>query len=232
MIRAILLDLDGTLLDLDLRAFLDRYFAALDLASAPLAARASDPASFMRSLHDAVGAMMQPHPGAVNRDVFYRHLLEHTGIDLAFEWQVYERFYAEVFPTLRDTAKPAAGARRVVTVAAELGLKTAVATNPIFPRIAIDHRIAWAGLDDLAFGAVTSYEEMAACKPHADYFRQTADMLDVAPEDCIMVGDDRVLDMSAADVGMGTYYVGDDADAPADMRGSLDELADLLPRLV
>jgi len=47
-----------------------------------------------------------------------------------------------------------------------------------------------------------------------------------------MVGDDRALDMPAADVGMRTYYVGADESAPADMRGSLDELADLLPRIV
>jgi FMN phosphatase YigB (HAD superfamily) len=45
-----------------------------------------------------------------------------------------------------------------------------------------------------------------------------------------MVGDDPVLDMSAADVGMKTFYVGDGDGVRADYRGTLSELADLVRR--
>lgn len=230
-VRAILFDLDGTLLDLDLGGFLKRYFAALDEASAPLAF--GQPAGeFMASLHHAVGQMMEPHPGRVNRDVFYESLLDQTGVDLNEHWHVYERFYRDVFPTLAGTSGPAKGARRAVTTALELGLRVAIATNPIFPREAVRHRLAWAGLDDLEFGAITTYEEMCACKPHADYYRQTAGLLGVPTSECMMVGDDKTLDLPAADVGMRTFYVGADPLAAADIRGDLDELADLLPRIV
>lgn len=230
--QAILFDLDGTLLDLDLRAFLDRYFEALELASRPLSARFADPGFFMRALQESVGMMMRPHDGETNRDAFFRHLKERTEVDLADEWPVYERFYAEVFPTLGGAASQAPGARRAVTVARDLGLGVAIATNPIFPRIAVEHRLSWAGLHDLELDVITSYEDMLACKPHPEYFLQTAAMLGVAPVDCLMVGDDRVLDMAAADVGMRTYYVGSDPGVHADMHGDLTELADLLPRLV
>lgn len=229
--RAILFDLDGTLLDLDLSGFLKRYFTALDEASAPLAA-AHPPGEFMASLHRAVGRMMDPHPGETNEQVFYRELRETTGVDLREHWPIYERFYTEVFPTLAGTSGPASGAREAVTTALDLGLKVAVATNPIFPRVAVEHRLAWAGLTDVAFDVVTTYEEMLACKPHADYYRQTAAMLGVPPAECLMVGDDRALDMPAADVGMRTYYVGDDPDAAAGLRGTLAELAELLRRIV
>lgn len=230
-VRAILFDLDGTLLDLDLGGFLKRYFAALDEASAPLAA-AHPPGEFMASLHRAVGRMMEPHPGETNEQTFYRELLETTGVDLRLHWPLYERFYRDVFPSLAGTSGPASGAREVVMTAFELGLKVAIATNPIFPRVAVEHRLAWAGLADLEFDAITTYEAMVACKPHADYYRQTAAMLGVSPAECMMVGDDRALDMPAADVGMRTFYVGDDALATADMRGSLAELEELLPRIV
>lgn len=230
--RAVLFDLDGTLLDLDLGAFLRRYFAALEIASAPLAGVHAGEGGFMEALHAATGTMMEQHPGQTNREVFYAELLQRTGVDLTEHWSVYERFYAEVFPTLGDTAGPAPGARAVVTTALELGLKVAIATNPIFPRAAVDHRLAWAEIADLPVSVVTTYESMQACKPHAAYYRQTAELLGVAPDQCLMVGDDRGLDMPAADVGMRTYYVGPDPDAPADMRGDLLELAQLLPRLL
>jgi FMN phosphatase YigB (HAD superfamily) len=186
----------------------------------------------MAALHSATGMMMEPHDGRTNREVFYEDLLARTGVDLNEHWPVYERFYARVFPTLGDTAGPARGARRAVATALELGLKVAIATNPIFPRAAIDHRLAWAGLADLPFDVVTTYEHMTACKPHAAYYLQTAEMLGLPPAECMMVGDDRSLDLPAADVGMRTFYVGPDPDSSADLCGDLDALADVLPRLV
>lgn len=228
--RAVLFDLDGTLLDLDLEDFLARYFVALEEASLPLAGSIGAEA-LMRGLKTSVGMMMQPHAGRTNRDVFFAGMRALTGVDLDEHWTVYETFYAEVFPTLRGAARPAAGARQAVHTALELGLKVAIATNPIFPREAIVTRLAWAGLADLDLPVVTTYEVMEATKPLPHYFRQTAGMLGVQPSECLMVGDDRRLDLPAADVGMRTYYVGDDPDAPCHMRGTLEELADLLPRL-
>lgn len=230
--RAILFDLDGTLLDLDLQSFLDRYFAALDAAAAPLTSHLKGTRSVMDSIGAAVHAMTLPHDGETNESVFYREFHTHTGIDLAVHWPVFGEFYAEVFPTLRDTARPARGGRRAVETALGLGLRVAIATNPIFPRSAIEQRMDWAGVADLPVDVVTTYEVMEATKPLPGYYRQVAAMLGVAPAECMMVGDDRSLDMPAADIGMRTFYVGSDEYAYADGRGDLNDLADALPLMV
>jgi FMN phosphatase YigB (HAD superfamily) len=230
--RAVLFDLDGTLLDLDLDVFLRRYFAALEDAARPIFTSDGDRAAFMESLPYSVRAMMDPHPGRTNRDVFFAQMHERTGVDMELHWPVFETFYAEVFPTLAGSAGPAKGARRAVSTAIDLGLRVAIATNPIFPRIAIEHRLRWAGVHDLPVGVVTTYEEMYACKPLAEYYRQTSELLETDPRDCMMVGDDRALDMPASDIGMQTFYVGPHEDVPADFTGDLDDLADLLPRLL
>jgi HAD superfamily hydrolase (TIGR01549 family) len=119
-----------------------------------------------------------------------------------------------------------------VETAQALGLKVAIATNPIFPQSAQRTRLAWAGLDDLDLPVVTSYEHLHACKPDPAYFMETAELIGADPPECVMVGDDRSLDLAAADVGMRTFYVGPDPRARADWRGDLVDLAALLPRLV
>ncbi|MHB1340503.1 MAG: HAD family hydrolase [Coriobacteriia bacterium] len=229
--RGILFDLDGTLLDIDLRGFLDGYFRALAEASEPLLRDGLDGDTLMAAIQTATGRMMEAHPGRTNLDVFAEEFLAVSGLDFYATWPVYERFYAEVFPTLQGASRPAEGAREVVETALSLGLGVAIATNPIFPREAVDHRLAWAGLADLEIPVVTSYETMTACKPLPEYFVQTATLLGLSPVDCMMVGDDRYLDMPAADTGMRTFYVGTSADTYADYRGTLAELTDLLPRL-
>lgn len=230
--RAILFDLDGTLLDLDLQAFLGNYFSALECATRAALGPESGGDAFMQALRTATSQMMIPHLGQTNRSVFFAEMLRMTGINLDAKWAVFDAFYSETFPGLGGQTRPARGAREAVETALALGLRVAVATNPIFPREAIDHRITWAGLSDLPFDVITSFEFMESCKPHAAYFAQTASLLGVHPSECMMVGDDRLLDMPAADIGMRTFYVGPEPCTSATLQGDLTVLAELLPRLV
>jgi FMN phosphatase YigB (HAD superfamily) len=226
-VRAVLFDLDGTLLDLDLALFLRNYFASLG----EVVERHFPGGNVMHAILAATEAVQRPHPGQTNRDVFYADFLTRTGIDLSASWEVFDAFYRERFPALGDGCRPRKGARRAVETALALGLDVVVATQPIFPRIAIEHRLEWAGLSDLGLKRLTTYEIMHACKPLPDYFREAAAMAGHEPAQCLMVGDDRALDMPASDVGMRTFYVGSDTSTQADWCGDLDGLADLLPRL-
>jgi len=232
LLKAVLFDLDGTLLDIDLDAFLREYFVALGPVVAEVLGH-GDPRDGLSVVIAGTEAMSLPHPGLTNREAFNAcfHRLTEADLDLEEYALPFERFYRDVFPSLRKNFAPAAGARRAVEVALELGLEVAIATNPIFPRSAVEERMRWAGIHDLEVSVVTTYENMHATKPHAAYFVETAEMLGFETASCLMVGDDRTLDMPAADVGMLTFYVGGDSGVPADWSGTLEDLADLLPRL-
>ena len=233
MLGAVLFDLDGTLLDIDLDHFFREYFAALGPVVSEALGRGGDVRTGLNAVLNGTEAMSLSHAGRTNREVFNERFRELTGADLDIEEYavVFERFYADVFPTLRGTMGPMPDARRAVTTALELGVKVAIATNPIFPRSAIEERMRWADVADLPVHVVTDYETMHAAKPNPAYFLETAHMLGVEPGDSLMVGDDRVLDMAAADVGMRTFYVGRQSGPVCDWTGSLSDLADLLPRL-
>ncbi|MDZ4064710.1 MAG: HAD family hydrolase [Coriobacteriia bacterium] len=229
--HGVLFDLDGTLLDIDLEGFLGRYFKALSAVLAPLVDSPENEQRAMRAVMESTNAMMRPHPGITNHDVFHDEYRRLTGLDLREHWQLFEEFYENDFPLLGDGYGPRDGARLVLETARNCGLKVAIATNPIFPLRAVEHRLAWAGLDGSLADVVTSYESMHACKPHPDYFRETAAQLGLDPRDCLMVGDDPVLDLAAADVGMSTFHVGDAKDVHADYCGTLREAADLIERV-
>jgi FMN phosphatase YigB (HAD superfamily) len=229
--RAILFDLDGTLLDIDIDAFLRKYFQALTQALSAVVDNPDDVPRAMQGILGATNRMMEPHPGLTNREVFVAAFRESAGIDLEEHREVFDAFYEDVFPGLGTGLGPRQGAHEAWDSALEGGHIVAVATNPIFPARAIEHRLAWAGVDVARAAAVTTYEFMTAAKPHAEYYRQTAEMLELDPSECMMVGDDAVLDMAAADVGMKTFYVGADPSAIADYRGDMLDVADLIRRM-
>ncbi len=229
--KAVLFDLDGTLLDIDIDAFLEVYFSALGPVVVEVIG--GDARSGIGAVMEATRAMVASHPGLTNEEVFATAFSEVSGVVLTDEhWAAFDRFYAEVFPTLRGDLGPAPGAAAAIDATRELGMKMVVATNPIFPAAAIHERMRWAGIDQIPFDLVTTYEIMEATKPSPAYYRSIAETIGCEPGECLMVGDDTVLDMAAADVGMKTYYVGPSAAPVADYSGSLGQLATLLPRIV
>lgn len=220
---AILFDLDGTLLEIDIEAFMARYMSALSAYCESL----YPGLPVMEAVMAGTRSMMSEHPGRTNQQAFHEVFRSMTGIDLEEQWRVFERFYDEHFPLLRGEARPREGGLAALDAAAERGLAIAVATNPLFPEVAIRTRMEWAGLDGRKIDLVTTYEESLACKPSAAYYLQVAQALGVHPTDCLMVGDDDELDIrGAASVGMRTFYVGRPGVAHgADLQGDMHDVA-------
>lgn len=89
------------------------------------------------------------------------------------------------------------------------GVRVALATNPIFPRIATEQRIRWAGLAPEDFALYTTYENSTFCKPNPDYYREVVRTLGVQPEECLMVGNDATEDLAAREAGMDVFLLTD-----------------------
>jgi FMN phosphatase YigB (HAD superfamily) len=231
-IRAILFDLDGTLLHNDMNVFLPHYFEMLAARVAHLVPTDE----FMDRLMQASETMMANDGRATNESVFaasFYPLAGHSHQELE---PIFLDFYANDYPRLKRLTKPKPEARRVVQQAFDLGYDVVVATNPLFPAIATQHRLEWAGIADLPFRLVTSYENSRAAKPNLLYFEQILETLGHPAEAALVVGDED-MDMVAGHLGCLTFLVPGprtelSPTTPQPVyRGTLEEVGELLESL-
>ncbi|MCL2324773.1 MAG: HAD family phosphatase [Actinomycetia bacterium] len=210
MIRCVFFDLDGTLIDYVSVARAISYFG--ELAAYLRAGLGMEPSSSERLINAAIGAMFEAHPGLTNQEAFdavYDAELA-DGSERAQYRELFVRFFDEVFPTLRSNERAADFNHEAISACRQHGLAVAVASQPIFCAAAITARIAWAGLADLQIPLASSSETAYTTKPQLDYYREIAAGMGFAPEECLMVGNEDQNDMTASQVGMRTFYVGDD----------------------
>ena len=214
-----LIDLDGTVLTMDTRAFSRAYFGALGRHLAGLV----DPEAFPAQLMTATAAMQDDlRPDVGNVDKFKVAFERMTpGLDLPVFWNRIMAFYEGPFDAVRSVVAPNEPVVRAVRYLKNRGQKVVLATNPIFPAVATCKRLMWAGFEPKDFAWVSTMENSRFCKPHLEYWR---DVLTAAGADAaasIAVGNDAVEDVSARLAGIATclvtdYAIGDTGSAGAD----------------
>ncbi|MBE3577830.1 MAG: HAD family hydrolase [Limnochordales bacterium] len=207
--EVLLLDLDGTLLDLDFDRIIPDYLALLH----PYFAAHLGFDEFARLFVQATAEMLKPvdwplPPGTpTNGERFYNAFSRLTGIAKQSLRSVTEQFYREAFPRLRHKSAPLPEARELLAAARAQGWRLVLATQPIFPMVALLERLSWAGISPTAFELITYMDTFHATKPHPAYFYEVCQRLRVTPEQCIMVGNDVHDDMPARRVGIKTFLV-------------------------
>ncbi len=207
MLKAILFDLDDTLLGNPMDTFISVYFQALTRSVAHLI----PPKRLISELLHATRVMdANDDDGSTNEEAFAAAFYPALAHDRATLEPIFEQFYAEEFPKLRTLTQQFPEARSLVEWAFERDLQVVIATNPFFPRTAIEQRIEWAGVPvtEFDYALVTTYEIMHATKSHLAYYREILNWLALQPGDCLMVGDNWEKDIApAAAVGISTYWI-------------------------
>ena len=234
-IKAILFDLDGTLLPMNQDEFLKAYFGGI---AEHLSHYGYNPSELISAINYGTHAMLK-NDGSVTGEVafwnaFAAEMGEHTHADEPY----FEEFYIKKFPSVRTTCGYNPHSRELLDFLHQKGVKTALATNPVFPRIATLERIRWAGLTPDDFEYITTYENIGFCKPRAEYYKAVADKIGVAPEECLMVGNDVRDDMPAKEIGMSVFLLTDclintnSEDISAYPHGDFDALFDFINKII
>lgn len=200
----ILMDLDGTLLPMDIEAFEKMYFKGLcrEISELP-------PEKLIADIWAGTRAMVLNDGTRTNREVFAETFTEKSGIDYYENEERFLRFYRTEFQNCVKTCNVSDLSRDIVHTLRSKGYTVAIATNPIFPQTATYSRLRWLGLEPEEFPLVTTFENSRHAKPDPEYYREVCRTLGVLPKDCVMIGNDVEEDGCAAALGMQVILVKD-----------------------
>lgn len=207
MTVTLLIDLDDTLLGNDIETFVPAYLQALAKHLSPYVA----PDVMITQLLAATQVMTQNESASLTlEDAFdqaFYPAIQRSKTELH---SVINQFYDEVYPGLSYLTQPRPEAICMVKEALTLGHQVVIATNPIFPRKAIYHRLKWAGLDpdDYSFPIITSYEEFHFAKPNPAYVAEILAQLGWPDQPAVFIGNSLSGDLiPSTQIGLPGFWV-------------------------
>ena len=236
MLKAVLFDLDGTLLPMDQKIFTKDYFGRLMRRICLLG---YTPDTFLAAMQAGITAMTKNDGSRTGEEAFWEAFAGVCGPEVVQHLPDFDRFYEEEFDEVARSCGHHPKAAEIVRSLTHRGIRVALATNPLFPRIATQKRISWTGLTPEDFELYTTYEDIGVCKPNPAYYREVLARLGLAPEECLMVGNDVAEDMmAAAKVGIRGFLLTDclintpNADVNDYPHGGFEELEAYLQELI
>ena len=230
----ILFDLDGTLLPMDQDVFVKHYFAGL---AAKAATRGYDPKQLIDAIWAGIHAMVKNNGSCSNEAAFWKTFSDIFGEAALQDKPMFEEFYANEFQKIQSVCGYEPGVAAMIHDLQQRGYRLVLATNPVFPAIATQSRIRWAGLTPEDFLHYTTYENSSNCKPNPAYYQSILDRIGASAEECLMVGNDVTEDMVAAKLGMKVFLLTDwlinkqNVDINQFPHGSFEELRQFLDAL-
>ena len=201
----ILFDLDGTILPLDMEKFMSIYFGEICKSFGHL----YEPKILTENIMKSTKVMLENDGTITNEEAFVASFKEFVGDKFEECWEIFNNFYDNDFQKTREATSENECIRNSVKLLKEKGYTLVLATNPLFPYKAVEHRIKWNGLEASDFVHITTFENNRYCKPQIEYYKEILNDIGKKPEDCMMVGNDEVEDMVAGKLGIKTFLIED-----------------------
>lgn len=206
MIKAVLFDMDGTLLPMDVKNFEKLYFKTLAARVAPLGYQ---PQQLVEGIWRGTAAMIANDGSRLNGEIFWSVFASIFGEKSLEHVENFDEYYRTDFVAAKAACGLNPKAAEIVKALKSRGLTVIVATNPLFPLVAQEQRLYWAGLAPSDVDMITHYDNSHFCKPNLKYYEEILANLGLTGEECLMIGNDVNEDMIAAELGMKVFLLTD-----------------------
>ena len=230
MLKAVLFDMDDTLLDINLNAFLYK----LCRNESQLLSEISRKNSFAVLAHYTASLLATAEgkrtDTMLNQDFFIQDFKKRTGIPLddpiiAEPILYYEKNILPQAHIAPINAKPRPGVFEALDTVLSHGYRIALFTNPVFNKTVCRVRMKWAGIEDYPFERITVRENSTRCKPNKKYYSENLTAMGLKPEEVLMVGNDPKRDFMEPESNLQTAYVGIGEDSRATWCGDMCSFA-------
>ncbi len=218
MIKAVLIDLDDTLITTNTDSFFSTYLKALGEHASSI----QSPNTFSKNVVAAYSEALEAYDAT---RLLYPRFLERLAARLQYSkdeqelHHLFKSFYTEVHLALRPMIQSRTETPLFLRWLFEHNHRVVVATNPAIPESATLHRMAWGGISasDYPFADITTLENMHFGKPQPEYFEEILLRLGVSAAEAIMIGDDWNKDIVGATAcGMNTFWITGNGTLPPD----------------
>lgn len=206
MRNTILFDLDGTLVPYFQEDFINAYIGTLVKLLTPMG---YDSEKIVAALWKGTGAMLTHDGQRTNRQVFWESFAADLGYGALGLESILDGYYSNEFNAVSATLKETVDRGGLIHALREKGYALVLATNPVFPAVAVASRLRWIGLEPEDFDYVTTYENSRFSKPDPAYYQEILTKLGRQGDQCLMVGNNPSDDGGAEKAGIPTWLVTD-----------------------
>ncbi len=207
MKKAILFDLDGTLLNMNVDMFTKLYFGGFGKKMVEIGI---SPENMMNGMNAGLAAMIKNDGSLSNEELFWKIFEKESGIKQESIKDTVTEFYKNDFIVAKQACTPNIYSKKIIDHLKEKGYRCICATNPLFPAAATLQRIAWSGIKVEDFDYITTYENCHYAKPNPEYFKEILAKNNLSVDEVIMVGNDSREDGAVRKIGMDLILVTDE----------------------
>ncbi len=111
-------------------------------------------------------------------------------------------------------------------------VKVVLATNPVYPFIAVEKRMQWGEISQKHFDLITHAENSSFCKLNSKYWFEILGKINGDTSASLVIGNDGLRDMGAKKYGFKTFLIEDalenedqiSSETQPDFKGTLQDL--------
>ncbi len=234
--EALLFDLDGTLIDFYFQDFIKIYLGA---ASQFFLDLIPNPEIFYKELLLSTDVMENTdNDNTTTLEDFLLDFCPKFDVDCDKIQERFLQFYQTKYEVIKPLIETFEGALSLLQDIRSRypSLKIVLATNPVFPYIAIKQRMKWGGIPEDLFNLITHAQNSTYCKYNDKYWFEISEKMDIDPKKSLVIGNDGNRDMRAKKCGFRTFLLESNleneemitAETEPDYRGSIEDLYELL----
>ena len=205
MLKAVLFDLDGTLLPMNEEPFIKKYLGLLSLR---MEDKGYPRDLFIKTLWDGTKNMYLNDGSKTNEEVFWDTVVSVFGKDSLNDKDYLDEFYTNEFLETKTECGDNPLAKPIVKFVKDNNLLCILSTNPLFPRVATKSRMGFVNLEESDFDYYSYYENSKFTKPNPKYFQEILDKFNLKSDEVILFGNNTYEDGECTlQLGIKTYIV-------------------------